>query len=165
LKTQNDKFYAYLAELDGNYRKLATLLTRKAAAISEGDLFELDDLMNEEQAYLLITRGFDQRIAGFRKDAGYTGERLADIIAELPAAERDRFTALHARLSASLEEVRALNEKCQNLAQIKLHGVRRQLEEMERSGSVPRRPGVPPKPSGGKPSGDKPGGGKLSKSI
>jgi hypothetical protein len=160
LKTQHDKFYAYLAELDGNYRKLAALLTRKAAAISEGDLFELDDLMNEEQAYLLITRGFDQKIANFRKDAGYTGEKLADIIAELPADERDRFHALHARLSASLEEVRALNEKCQNLAQIKLHGVRRQIEEMERSGSAPRRRASSPKPGDGKPS-----GGKLSKSI
>jgi hypothetical protein len=160
LKTQNDKFYNYLAELDTNYRKLATLLTRKAAAISEGDLFELDDLVNEEQAFLLITRGFDPKIAAFRKEAGYTGEKLADIIAELPAAERDRFHALHTRLSASLEEVRALNEKCQSLAQIKLHGVRRQLEEMERSGSSPRPRGSAPKPGGGKT-----GGSKLSKSV
>jgi hypothetical protein len=155
LKTQNDKFYAYLADLDANYRKLAKLLTRKAAAISDGDLFELDDLVNEEQAFLLITRGFDQKISNFRKDAGYAGEKLADIIAELPAEEQDRFRALHARLSASLEEVRALNEKCQNLAQIKLHGVRRQLEEMERSGAAPRPHGPAAKP----------GGGKLSKSV
>jgi hypothetical protein len=153
LKSQNDKFYAYLADLDASYHKLAALLTRKAAALSEGDLFELDDVIGEEQAYLLITKGFDQKLANFRKDAGYTGEKLAEIITELPAAEHDRFHALHARLSASLEEVRVLNEKCQNLAQIKLHGLRRQQEEAARSGSAP------------KPEGGKPGNGKFSKTV
>jgi hypothetical protein len=153
LKSQNDKFYAYLADLDANYRKLAVLLTRKATALSEDDLYTLDDVVGEEQAYLLITKGFDQKLANFRKEAGYTGEKLAEIIAELPEAERDRFRALHTRLSDSLEEVRVLNEKCQNLAQIKLHGLRRQQEEAERSGSAP------------KPEGGKPGGGKFSKTI
>jgi hypothetical protein len=157
LKTHNDKFYRYLSDLNASYHKLALLLTRKAAALSSGDLFELDDLIGEEQAYLLITRGFDQKLAGFRRDAGYTGEKLSDIIEELPEEERDRFRDLHGKLSASLEEVRTLNEKCQNLAQIKLHGVKRHLEELERSGSAPRGRGPAP--------GQKPGGSKLSKSV
>jgi hypothetical protein len=160
LKTQHDKFYSYLVDLDASYRKLAALLTRKAAALSSGDLYELDDLVNEEQAYLLITRGFDQKLAGFRRDAGYAGEKLSEIIAELPEEERGRFRELHGRLSASLEEVRVLNEKCTNLAHIKLHGIKRQLEEMERCGSPVRSSGPAPKPGPGKP-----GSGKLSKSI
>lgn len=153
MKIHNDKFFSYLKELAITYNKLAALLVKKAEAISRDNLMLLDELINEEQVYLLVTRGFDQHLATFRQQTGFAGATLSDIIGELPEDERDRFRDIQAQLNASVGEAKTLNEKCQKLAQVKLYGVKKKMQEMERAGAQPKQP---PK---------QPGTGKLSKSI
>lgn len=119
-----------------NYKKLSVLLVRKIAAVEADDIAVLDEIIKDEQVYLLLSRGFDRNIANFRGRMGLKGENLGDIIGELPEDERPRFSALHRRLRSAVGEAGDMNEKCQRMTEAKLHVIGKKLKELDKSGSV-----------------------------
>lgn len=133
MKLTYDKFYNYLEELNGSYIKMATLLREKIEVVEVADLARLEEIMSEEQIFLMITKGFDQNIANFRKGLDLKGETLAEIIGELPEERRDDFTELLIRLKDSLDEAKSLNDVCGELLGDKLHDVNNRLRELEKN--------------------------------
>jgi archaellum biogenesis protein FlaJ (TadC family) len=151
-----DKFYSYLEELTSSYARLSLLLKEKIDAVERDDLGKLEEIMGEEQVYLLISRGFDQNIAEYRKTLGLKGDKLSDIVQEVPGEFRDEFAGIYSRLKESLDEAKTLNDNCQKLIKTKLGTVNKRLRELE--GAKTANYGDPKKPAA-------PGSHIFSKSI
>ena len=122
------KFYEYLEGLLKSYTKLAGSLSKKIDAVTQGDLEKLSDIMKDEQAYVLLSRGFDEHVKGYQEGIGVEGDTLSDIIPRLPAECQTRFRAIYLELRSKLEEVKGLNEICQTALESKLEGISRQLQ-------------------------------------
>lgn len=118
-----ERFFNYLNDLFESYNNLSKLLTQKLAAIASFDVATLDSIIREEQVYVLLARGFDQNIASFREILGVTGETLSQIIEELPQNQQPRFQMLHSELKTTLNNVKELNQKCQDLINTKLASI------------------------------------------
>lgn len=126
-----DKFHAYLCELEESYTRLSEVLTRKLAALQKFDLDQLDEILKEEQVYALIARGFDANIKGYREKLSLSGETLGEIIEELPDEEADRFQQIFIKLKAALEVAGALNQRCQDLIEERLHYLDKAIKELD----------------------------------
>lgn len=131
-----DKFHAYLSELEANFNKLAELLHQKLSAVETFDIDRLDSIMKEEQAFVLLSKSFDSHIANYREKFALKGEKLGDLVEELPEAEQPRFRDIAARLKAALDEVKALNEKCQGLIEERLYSLDKAINELDHSRNV-----------------------------
>ena len=128
-----DKFFAYLDSLDKSFIKLAGLLHEKLAALDRFDPDTLDEIVKEEQVYTLKSKGFESQIKNFRQQLKLSGETLSEVIAELPEEEKQRFEDVFLRLSTSLEVVRELNQKCQDLTENRLHQIDKALKDVDKS--------------------------------
>ena len=128
-----DKFLAYLNDLEKSFEALSGLLTQKLVALDRFDLEKLDNILKEEQVYVLQTKGFDNNIKMYREKLGFSGDRLSQIIGELPGAEQQRFDDALKQLTAALEKVKALNEKCQGLTESRLSALDKAIKELDRS--------------------------------
>lgn len=154
-----DKFYAYLKELDESYTSLADLLRQKLAAVTRNDLVRLDEIIKDEQAYILKARGFDQNLQTHRDRLGLKGDNLAQVIEELPQEHRDSFRRLHKRLKTTLDEVQALNKKCQGEIEDRLYVLDRSIKELDKAENATYRQ------SGESNNAPGPGAGMFSKSV
>ena len=125
------KFYEYLDGLLKSYTKLADSLNKKIDAVTKGDLDKLSYVMKDEQAYVLLSRGFDEHVKGYQEGIGVAGDTLSDIIPKLPEEYQTRFRALYLELRSKLEEVKGLNGICQTALESKLEGIGRQLQGSE----------------------------------
>ncbi|GHU81767.1 hypothetical protein FACS1894191_8700 [Clostridia bacterium] len=143
-----DKFYNYLEELDGNYMKMIALLREKMDVIVNDDLARLEEIMNEEQVFLLLSKGFDKNIADFREGLGFKGETLGEIAGEAPEEHIARFADIHSRLRMSLSEVKSLNGSCQQLMETKLYSIKKKLRELDKKNSSGYGPDNKKKPPG-----------------
>jgi hypothetical protein len=128
-----EKFYLYLSELEQSYGRLIDLLHRKTIAINTGDLAKLDAIMKEEQVYVLLSRGFEGNLRMHRKNLGLTGEKLTEIIDELPDENRPRFELQLRRLRAALDSVKGLNEQCQQMIENRLYSLDKSIKALDKS--------------------------------
>lgn len=147
-----DKFHGYLCELEASFVKLAELLHRKLVALEKFDIIALDEIIKEEQAFVLFTRSFDKNVESFRNQLGFTGQRLSEVIEELPEEEQPRFRVILQKLTTALDEAKALNLKCQDLTQERLYSLDKAIKELDHTpgssygkpGGDSKRPGDPP---------------------
>lgn len=154
-----DKFHGFLTELEGNFTKLSQLLHNKLAALERFDVDRLDAIIKEEQVFVLLSKSFDANVASYRQKLGLSGEKLSDIIGELPVEEQARFQSTFQRLKAALDEVKTLNLKCQDLIEERLYSLDKAIKELDRSaGATYSKQGDDAKRSGDHPH-------LLSKSI
>ena len=153
-----EKLYTYLGELLQSYTRLSELLKEKLDAVSRFDIEKLDDIMKQEQVFVLQSKGFDAHIASLRDSLSLKGDKLSEIINELPEQEQARFLILHKNLKATLEEVRGLNERCQVLIGDRLHSLDRAIRELDPADAQAYSKG------GERPSG-KPESGLFTKSV
>jgi len=128
-----DKFFTYLCGLDTNFSKLAELLSEKLVALDRFDPDRLDEIIKEEQAYVLQSRGFDGTIKNHRKELKLEGETLGEIIGRLPENEQQRFNDIFAKLSTSLGVAKGLNDKCQFLIENRLHSIGKAIRDLDSS--------------------------------
>ncbi|MCL2579651.1 MAG: flagellar protein FlgN [Oscillospiraceae bacterium] len=128
-----DKFYSYLNDLDKGFDKLAALLLDKLEALDMVDVDRLDRIIKEEQVYVLQSKGFERNIQVYKDQLRLSGQTLSQVIDELPEEERHRFGDVFRRLSVSLEKVKGLNDKCQDLSHNRLHAIDKAIKEIDRS--------------------------------
>jgi hypothetical protein len=160
MKMHIDRFYQYLEDLCVNYENMADLLVDKIGAVEAGDLGLLGELMNQEQAYVLKSRGFDQNLTTYKKQIGFKGDTLAVIIRELPEDQQGRFALVYERLKSATDNAKTLNDKCQQITGLRLREAQRRVKELETATSAPvQKDGKPPTRK------IPPGPGSLSKSI
>lgn len=130
---QLEKFYCYLHELDQSYTYLANLLRQKLIAVERFDINKLEEIMKEEQVYVLLSRGFESNIQSYRDKLSLAGSTLGTMITEMSELERNRFEQLHQRLKSTLDEVKGLNDKCQSVIEERLYSLDKSIKKMDKS--------------------------------
>lgn len=146
-----DKFYGYLQELDDSYGLLADLLRKKLWAVKQNDIETMDELVKQEQVYVLLAKGFNGNIAGHRDKLNLTGTTLSQIIIELPDEEKARFQQLYASLKVTLDAVKGLNDKCQLVIEDRLHFLdkaKKKIDKNENAASYHPASDAKPGPAG-----------------
>jgi hypothetical protein len=151
-----EKFLHYLITLQKDYARLAELLKKKQEAILVYDIETLDEIMKDEQAYVLVSRGFNQSIESFRKELGLSGVTLSEMINSMPDGWKNKFLDAFAPLRETMDVVRLRNEECQDVIEKKLSQIRTRLEEFE---------GAPTKSYGGAKPHTPQSAGKFNKSV
>jgi hypothetical protein len=126
-----EKFLQYLITLQKDYKRLSELLKKKQEAILVYDIETLDEIMKDEQAYVLLSRGFNHNIEGFRESLGLSGITLSEMIASMPDEWRPQFEEIFGPLRQTMEDVRRSNEECQSVIEKKLAQIRTRLEDFE----------------------------------
>lgn len=145
--SQVDNFYTYLEELDQSYGRLADLLRQKLVAVEKFDINKLDEIIKEEQVYVLLSKGFDSNIRVHRDKLSLQGDTLSEVIEELPGENRARFRQQFERLRTTLDTVKGLNEKCQTLIEERLYSLDKSIKHLEKTDGTPYKQPGSPKPS------------------
>ncbi len=149
-ETLYDRFYSYLSELLQSYTKLSELLAKKLAAVASFDVSALDNIIKEEQVYVLLARGFDNNLRAYREKLALDGDSLSVVIPQMPDAQQARFESVFHRLKHRLDEVKALNENCQELIEERIYSLEkaiRGLDQSKATGATYSGKAVSPKPS------------------
>lgn len=133
---QYDRFYSYLTELLQSYTKLGELLAQKLSAISRFDIAALDNIIKEEQVFVLLSRGFDSNIQSYRDKLSLKGDSLSAVIKEMPAEHQPKFQSLFVKLKSRLDEVKQLNEKCQSLIEERIYNLDRSIHQLDKSSTI-----------------------------
>lgn len=128
-----DKFHGYLVELLQSYTKLGELLHKKLTAIANFDIKTLDDIMKEEQVFVLLSRGFDANIQSYREKLSLKGDSLSEVIDEMPEEYHTRFRQVAVQFKDKLQEIKALNENCQSLIEERIYTLERSIHRIDKS--------------------------------
>lgn len=131
-----DKFHGFLTELESHFTKLSQLLHDKLTALERFDIDRLDAILKDEQVFVLFSKSFDTRLASYRQQLGLKGEKLSELIEELPVEEQARFRSTYQRLKTALEEVKTLNLKCQELIEERLYSLDKAIKELDPSAAA-----------------------------
>ncbi len=132
-ETLYDKFYGYLSELLQSYTKLGELLTKKLAAVASFDVSALDNIIKEEQVYVLLARGFDNNLRTYREKLALDGDSLSVVIPQMPEEQQARFESVFHRLKRRLDEVKSLNENCQGLIEERIYSLEKAIRGLDKS--------------------------------
>ena len=125
-----EKFLHYLQGLLRDYSMLAELLTEKREAIMLYDLDALNRIMKDEQAFVLLARGFNHNVKSFASELSLSGETLTETIASMPEDWKPEFEALLEPLKQIIDEVRRRNEECQEITEKKLSQISKSLDRL-----------------------------------
>lgn len=131
-----DKFYTYLEDLDRNYSRLKDLLQTKLIAIGQNNLPKLDDIIKEEQVYVLLSKGFEANITLHRDALHFKGDTLSAVITELPVSEQERFTQVFHQLQLTLSQVKELNGKCQSMIEERLYDLDKSIKNLDKNAAT-----------------------------
>ncbi len=124
-----DDLYDYMSGILDLYRDAIPMLKSELDAIVEEDTEKLNQAMNAQQAIILKTRDFDERMAGFSKLIEVPNESIQDLSANLPGNEGKRFAKLHDDFKVTIEEVLFYRNKCREMLTARMHSLERILDE------------------------------------
>jgi len=122
-------FYNYMCEVLALYKDMIPLLKAEFEAVDKDDTAALDASMNKQQAILLKTRLFDEKMAAYTKDIEVPASNLTDLVSNLPAEDSQRFAELQKEFRITIEEVLFYRNKCKDLLTAKLHHINTVLDK------------------------------------
>ena len=122
-----DEFYDYLQGVKQVYTDIMPVLRDEIDQIARDDVTALDETLKRQQALVLRTRNFDDRIAGYLKQLGIAASTLTETIREFPEHERFRFYDFLGEFDRVVEQVDFYRSKCRELLQSKLYGIDKRL--------------------------------------
>ena len=123
-----DDLYDYMNGILSIYRDAIPVLKDELDAIVNEDTEKLNLAMNAQQAVILKTRDFDERMAGFGKLIEVPNSSLRELAENLPGDEGKRFAKLHEDLKVTIEEVLFYRNKCREMLTTGMHKIERILD-------------------------------------
>ncbi len=123
-----DDLYDYMSGILDLYRDAIPMLKSELDAIVDEDTEKLNQSMNAQQAIILKTRDFDERMAEFSKLIEVPNGSLQDLSANLPGDEGKRFSKLHDEFKVTIEEVLFYRNKCREMLTTRMHNLERILD-------------------------------------
>jgi hypothetical protein len=122
-----DEFYDYLQEVRQIYVDIIPVLREEIDQITKDDVAALDETLRLQQALVLRTRGFEDKIAAYLKELGVAASTLTETVQKFPEDERFRFYDFLGEFDHVVEQVDFYRGKCRELLQSKLYSIDRQL--------------------------------------
>jgi hypothetical protein len=122
-----DEFYDYLQGVKEIYTDIIPVLRDEIDRIARDDIAALDETLRRQQALILRTRNFDDKVAGYLKRLGIRASTLTETIQEFPEDDRFRFYDFLGEFDRVVEQVDFYRNKCRELLQSKLYDIDRRL--------------------------------------
>jgi hypothetical protein len=122
-----DEFYDYLSDVKRIYTDIIPVLREEIDQITRDDVAALDGTIKRQQALVLRTRGFDDKIAGYLERLGVSASTLTETVHGFPEEERFRFYDFLGEFDHIVEQVDFYRDKCRELLQTKLYSIDKQL--------------------------------------
>jgi hypothetical protein len=126
-KSVTDEFYEYLQEIKQIYTDIIPVLREEIDRIAQDDVAALDETLKRQQALVLRTRNFDDRIAGYLERLGISASTLTETVQALPEGDRFRFYDFLGEFDRVVEQVDFYRNKCREMLQSKLYSIDRRL--------------------------------------
>jgi hypothetical protein len=122
-----DEFYDYLQGVKQIYTDLLPVIKEEIDQIAADDVAALDETLKRQQALVLRTRNFDDKIAGYLERLGIAASTLTETVQEFPEGDRFRFYDFLGEFDRVVKQVDFYRGKCRELLQSKLYSIDRQL--------------------------------------
>lgn len=118
-----DSLYNNLEKQYETYQKLLVLQNNVLVALSSNNIPELDKFLKEEQAFVLKVRSLEQQRLKIANESGCADLRLKEIIERLDGEDKNRFTLMYDKISATLKQIKALNKNSKTIIESRLHSI------------------------------------------
>ncbi len=116
------QFHNYLSSILKVYQDLIPVLKQELNAINSDDVDSLNECLKFQQALMLQTKNFEEKVAGFQNRLGiYTARNLSETIGMLPEASKLPFFEILGQFGQTGSEVKFYQEKCRSMLQSKLY--------------------------------------------
>ena len=116
-----NQFHAYLSSILKVYQDLVPVLKSELTSIQKDDVDMLNDCLKSQQALLIQTRNFDNKVKEYQSQLNITAVNLSEMALSLPKDAQLQFFELLGQFGKTSEEVRFYQEKCRTLLQSKLY--------------------------------------------
>lgn len=123
------QFGDYLSMILKVYQELVLVLKYELAAVKEDDINTLNDCLKSQQALLLQTRNFEEKVNDFQSKLGIKANKLSETIQQLPETHRLSFFEILSQFEQTSTEVKFYQEKCRVLLQSKLYLIDKALSK------------------------------------
>ena len=123
------QFDNYLSIIVKIYQDLVFVLKSELEAVKEDNIKVLNECLKSQQALLLQTRNFDEKIKDFQSRLGITARNLSETIQQLPENNRFPFFEILSQFEQTSAEVKFYQEKCRVLLQSRLYLIDKALSK------------------------------------
>lgn len=89
MESSVSSYLQLLRSVDSELEQLIELTRRKFAAVQQGDLATLDEIMNKEQAMTLALRGMEQKRLSLLRELGLSDVPLRQLADHVPDSDRE----------------------------------------------------------------------------
>lgn len=113
--------YDYLSSIAQVYRELIPVLRSELIAIQKDDIESLNESLRCQQALLLKTNHFEEKIRKFQSMLNIKAHNLSTAIPQFPQKNQFPFFEILSQFEQASEEVRYYQQKCRTLLQSKLY--------------------------------------------
>lgn len=128
----SEKLVHFFEEMLAFYKEFLVLEQKKYTVLLSGELGELDNCIKREQAFTLKARGMECDRKELLQKAGASESSFRELIPETDLSWREDMGRLYRRISDTVEEIRATNEKCAKITKIKLGAAARVVSGTEK---------------------------------
>lgn len=128
-----DNLYNILEEQLHLYEEFLKIEEEKYSVILADNVSRLDEIVTEEQAFFLKSRGLDQKREHILMEVGLTGKNLKEVIESINTSDKDRFSEIHRKIFNVLHTFKEKNNQCQDLVQIRLHRAQAMVRKLDES--------------------------------
>ena len=104
---------------------------KKLDAIAANDVIQLDQYMNDEQAYLMKMRGLDQKREKLQKQLGVPGLTFKEIIEKFDGGDKETLAGLYDELSSKSADLKNAISATKRAIDMHLNSISALLEKIE----------------------------------
>jgi len=129
---QQAELLDYLEEYAGFFEDYAQKEAERLTALKSNTLNRIEKALSAEQAMVMEMGNREKRRAALQEAAGFSGKTFREIAAALPDELKSRCEAVMERMNTAIEEIKAGNLRCEEVAKEKMAVIARVLPESER---------------------------------
>lgn len=125
-----DRFIDFFTNFVSFYQSFLEVETDKYGLLLHGRLAEYCDLVNQEQACVLKSRGLEKERERLFESMGCPDATFRELITVSPAEHKPALHQLFLDLSGILTELKAVNLRCRHLAELRLRAAEQQAAHL-----------------------------------
>ncbi len=118
-----DQFHEYLFGILKLYQNAVPILKEELEAITQDEIDHLNVSLKSQQALLLQTKNFDQKVAGYLSKLNIKAKNLTEMAQQLSKEEGLRFFNLLGEFELTMSEVNYYRDKCRVILESKLYAI------------------------------------------
>ncbi|WBY64311.1 MAG: hypothetical protein ACFWUD_04765 [Thermocaproicibacter melissae] len=128
---QADELIRFFKRMLAFYREFLAFEREKYEIIVSGNFQKLDASLKREQAFTLKARGFEKDRVKLLEKLGCTQATFRQLIEEVDPTRKEAMQKLYEDLSATVSDVKAVNERSAGMLRAKMNRVSKILSRME----------------------------------